>query len=163
MKSFNIVLAGMFVVLASCGKAQDESKTSTKQADSSPAKKIERKTDPVRYTRGLKLYQQNCASCHGKQGEGAENWRERDAEGKFRPPPLNGTGHTWHHPMHVLMDIIRNGTQRLGGNMPPWKDKLSDAQVKDILFWVQSQWTDEIYARWYENNQVVLENKKAGK
>lgn len=115
--------------------------------------------DAVRYTRGLKLYQQTCAACHGRQGEGAPNWQKRDVDGKFLPPPLNGTGHTWHHPMAMLVDIINNGTQRLGGNMPPWKDKLSDAQIQDILFWVQSQWPPEIYAAWYNNNQEVLRNK----
>ena len=119
---------------------------------------VARNSDPLRYTQGLRLYQQNCASCHGKQGEGTQNWRQRDAEGKFLPPPLNGTGHTWHHPMHILKDIIRNGTVRLGGKMPAMKAKLTEKQIDDILFWVQSQWTDEIYKRWFENDQAVREN-----
>jgi len=116
------------------------------------------KTDPVRYTRGLKLYQQTCGACHGKQGEGAPGWQQRDKQGKFLPPPLNGSGHTWHHPKAVLLDIINNGTLRLGGNMPAWKDKLSDDQIEDILFWVQSQWDKEIFQAWYSNNQAVEDN-----
>lgn len=128
------------------------------QDASQDMKPLVRDRDPVRYTQGLQLYQKNCSACHGKQGEGAPNWRQRDAQGKFLPPPLNGTGHTWHHPMYVLKDIVRNGTAKFGGNMPGWKDRLSEEQINLILFWVQSQWPDEIYRRWYENDRVVREN-----
>lgn len=114
--------------------------------------------DADRYTKGLGLYQQTCAACHGRQGEGAVNWQRRDEQGQYKPPPLNGSGHTWHHPKQVLMDIIRNGTVRLGGNMPAWKEKLSDAEIEDILYWVQSQWPQEIYQAWYRNNEEVMRN-----
>jgi len=117
------------------------------------------KTDPVKYTRGLELYQKNCATCHGKQAEGAVYWQNRDENGQYKPPPLNGSGHTWHHPKHVLMDIIRNGTMPLGGNMPPWKDKLSDSQIEDILYWAQTQWPKEIYQAWFRNNKEVKEGR----
>ena len=99
------------------------------------------------------LYGEHCASCHGQQGEGAFNWRKAGADGKYPPPPLNGTGHAWHHPRKVLFDVIQNGTQRIGGNMPPWKDRLNDAQIKDIIAWFQSKWSDEIYAAWYRREQ----------
>jgi len=127
------------------------------QGDAAPAA---RNSDPVRYTRGLRLYQKNCAACHGRQGEGDPNWRQRDAQGKFLPPPLNGTGHTWHHPMAVLLDIILNGTARLGGNMPAWKGRLGEREIGDILYWVQSQWSDEIYRQWFENDRVVREEMR---
>ena len=113
------------------------------------------KQDALRYTQGLKLYQQACSGCHGKQGEGAPGWQQRDKDGKFLPPPLNGRGHTWHHPRAVLLDIINDGTRRLGGNMPAWKDTLSDEQIDNILFWIQSQWDKEIYHAWYRNNQAA--------
>ena len=116
-------------------------------------------SDPVRYTRGLKLFQQTCAACHGRDGEGAPNWQKKDAQGKFLPPPLNGTGHTWHHSMQMLLDIINNGTQRLGGNMPPWRGKLTDVQIQDILFWMQSQWPRELYSAWFRNNQEILSHQ----
>ena len=114
---------------------------------------VKRSFDFAQITRGGKLYQQNCAVCHGKQGQGAPNWQKMDANGKFPPPPLNGTAHTWHHPKTVLMDTIRNGTAKLGGNMPAWKDKLSNEQINDIIAWFQSKWSDEIYSAWYEMDQ----------
>ena len=68
-------------------------------------------------------------------------------------PPLNGTGHAWHHPQKVLIDVIKNGTARLGGNMPPWKDRLSDQEIEDIIAWFKAQWPDELYAAWDRMNR----------
>ena len=101
------------------------------------------------------MFQQYCAVCHGKQAEGAPHWQKAGPDGKYPPPPLNGTAHTWHHPTKVLVDVIKNGTQRIGGNMPPWKDKLTDEQIRDIIAWFQAKWSDDIYAAWYRNNQRV--------
>ncbi len=151
----SIVLPCVMLLLMGC-----EERTQETEIDTLASEPV-LEQDPVRYTRGLKLYQQNCAACHGKQGEGALNWQQRDANGQYRPPPLNGSGHTWHHPMSVLVDIINNGTQRLGGNMPPWKGKLSNEETQDILFWVQSQWRNEIYAAWYKNNQEIIRNRSS--
>lgn len=102
---------------------------------------------------GQELFLSHCASCHGQQAQGAANWQQRDSSGTFPAPPLNGTGHAWHHPQAALEDVIRNGTARLGGKMPAWKEKLSDQEIRTILLWLQSQWPDELYAAWYRMNQ----------
>jgi len=117
------------------------------------AEPVARDFDFLQMKRGGQLFQQHCAACHGKQGQGANNWQRRDATGKMPAPPLNGTGHAWHHPSKVLIDVIQNGTQRIGGNMPPWKDKLSEPQIRDIIAWFQSKWSDEIYTAWYRNEK----------
>ena len=109
----------------------------------------QRNIDPVVYSKGQRLFLENCASCHGKQGEGAKNWRTPDAQGKNQPPPLNGTGHTWHHSPKALKVVIKNGTGKIGGNMPAWKDKLSNYEIELILTWITAQWSDEIYTSWY--------------
>jgi len=153
--SIKVISLLLLVVLAACS---EESQDSTRNINPVTVETV-LKSDVVRYTRGLKLYQQTCAACHGRHGEGAPNWQKKDAEGKFLPPPLNGTGHTWHHSMQMLVDIIDNGTQRLGGNMPPWKGKLTDAQIQDILFWIQSQWSRELYSAWFRNNQEILSHQ----
>src|SRR5690606_25758647 len=46
---------------------------------------------------GRELFQMHCAVCHGEKAEGTVNWFERDAEGQYPPPPLDGTAHAWHH------------------------------------------------------------------
>ena len=109
----------------------------------------ERDINILEYAKGQRLFQKNCAICHGKQGEGANNWRKPDANGKNPAPPLNGRGHTWHHSTQSLENTIKNGTAKIGGNMPGWKDKLSDREIKLILTWITAQWPDELYTAWY--------------
>ena len=117
--------------------------------NSSEVNTINRDIDPIQYSKGQKLFLKNCAVCHGKFGEGAKNWRKPDAQGKNPAPPLNGTGHTWHHSNKSLINTIRNGTAKIGGNMPAWKNKLSDSEIKLVLIWIKAQWPDEIYTAWY--------------
>jgi mono/diheme cytochrome c family protein len=108
-------------------------------------------TDMLR--NGQMLYQTNCASCHGVNAGGTvENWQERREDGKMPPPPLNGTAHTWHHPIKGLAHTIRNGTQTIGGNMPPWKNKLSNDEIFSIIIWLTSLWSDEVYNAWLQRN-----------
>lgn len=99
---------------------------------------------------GGKLYTKNCASCHGENAEGSANWRKRKPDGNLLPPPLNGSGHTWHHPKSLLVSIITNGTVIQGGEMPAWGDKLSPKEIEAIIFWAQSKWPKDIYKSWLE-------------
>ncbi len=112
---------------------------------------VTRNIDIKAFNRGQKLYLQNCASCHGKQAQGTTNWQQPDEDGKYPAPPLNGTAHTWHHSPKVLLNTIKNGTGKIGGNMPAWKGRLTDQEIMDILVWIQAQWPDEIYTVWYNN------------
>jgi mono/diheme cytochrome c family protein len=48
---------------------------------------------------------------------------------------------------------IKDGSLNRGGGMPPWKDKLSDADIEATLVWVQSLWPPEIYAQWQRIDQ----------
>ena len=70
------------------------------------------------------------------------------------PPPLNGTAHAWHHPRKALIYTIKNGTQAIGGNMPAWKDKLTDDEIESIILWFQSKWPDELYQAWAQRDQA---------
>ncbi|MGV6827508.1 MAG: c-type cytochrome [bacterium] len=102
---------------------------------------------------GYRLFQQHCATCHKPDASGAPNWRGQDAEGKYPPPPLNGTAHTWHHPLSVLRTVVRKGGAPVGGTMPAFGEKLDAQQIDEVLAWVQSNWPEDIYAAWYERNQ----------
>ena len=99
-------------------------------------------------SRGGALFQKYCARCHGSDAQGAHNWTKRDADGKYGAPPLNGTGHTWHHAKPALVRTIKQGTLKIGGSMPPWQDKLSDEQIEDLLGYIISLWPDEVYQIW---------------
>ncbi len=102
--------------------------------------------------RGEKVYRENCAGCHGSDASGDPNWRQPNSDGKFPPPPLNGTAHTWHHPKNMLRMTIRRGGVPLGGSMPPFGDKLSREEIDAVIAWVQSHWSDEIYSAWARRN-----------
>ena len=110
---------------------------------------VQRDVDPKVYSQGRRLFLVNCAVCHGSQGEGEKDWQKPDDEGKNLAPPLNGSGHTWHHSEKSLINTIKNGTVKIGGKMPAWKDKLSEHEIKLILTWATAQWSDEIYTAWY--------------
>ena len=98
--------------------------------------------------RGYEIFQANCVACHKSDASGTPNWREADASGKYPPPPLNGTAHTWHHPLKILRLVVNKGGLSLGGSMPGFEDKLDAKQVDDVLAWVQSNWPDDIYQVW---------------
>ena len=141
-KSYFVLFSSFLIV--SCG--QDN--TPTPQA-STEENIVSRQVDPRAFSQGKKLYQKNCAECHGKNAEGAQNWQKPDAEDKYPAPPLNGTAHSWHHSEKSLTNTIKNGTAKLGGNMPAWKGKLSDGEISLILTWIKAQWPDELYSAWY--------------
>ena len=104
--------------------------------------------------RGRDQYQQHCAVCHGRLGEGlAEDWKTPDANGNYPPPPLNGTAHTWHHPTDILLRTIENGGVPLGGVMPAFGSALNEDEAREVIAYFQSLWTDDIYARWAEINE----------
>ena len=135
------------VLLASCG---DGDKSEAKPAIEK--KFVKRDVNPRTYSHGQKLYLKNCAVCHGKHAEGDKNWQKLNQDGKYPPPPLNGTAHTWHHSNKALTNVIKNGTGKIGGNMPAWKDRMTDKDIQAILVYLQAQWSDEIYTAWYNNH-----------
>jgi mono/diheme cytochrome c family protein len=114
----------------------------------------QRVTDPEVLRRGESLYQQYCAVCHGAERQGAENWYRRLPDGTWLPPPLDGSGHTWHHPYWQLKDMIRYGAEARGGRMPGFEDILTDEDVEAIIAWLQSKWPDEIFEAWREYDDI---------
>lgn len=109
--------------------------------------------------RGNVVFQANCAGCHNPDASGTADWKQTDANGKYPPPPLNGTAHTWHHPMSILHRTVAMGGQRLGGSMPGFGENLTAAQITDVLAWVQAQWPDEIYAAWKQRNDQATQTR----
>lgn len=112
---------------------------------------VVRNLDGDQIKRGETVYVANCVNCHGQNGEATAEWRKTGPDGKYPPPPLNGTAHTWHHSTAVLKKTILEGTPPEYGSMPPWKDILTEQQVDDVIVWIKSLWPDEIYDVWYKN------------
>ena len=99
--------------------------------------------------RGKIAYQNNCVSCHMINLVGAENWKDVDEDGHRKAPPLNGTGHTWHHDDKTLHAIIKYGLAKLvnnyEGKMMGFGEKLSDKEIDSVLAYVKSFWPEEEY------------------
>ena len=101
--------------------------------------------------RGKIIYENNCVSCHQVNLVGAENWKGLDEDGHRKAPPLNGTGHTWHHDDASLHNIIKYGLAKIvkdyDGKMIGFGDKINDKQIDSVLSYIKSHWEDEIYER----------------
>lgn len=112
-----------------------------------------RKLAPEKIKRGEETYRKNCASCHGPNGEATPGWRTPGPDGRYPPPPLDGSAHAWHHSTETLEKMIQDGS--VDGAMPAWKGKLTDQQIGDVIVWIKSLWPDEVYDIWYKE----IENK----
>jgi mono/diheme cytochrome c family protein len=99
---------------------------------------------------GQGIYKAECAVCHGARLEGQANWQTRRPDGKLPAPPHDATGHTWHHPRERLAAIVTfgmvppNAPPGYDSDMPAFAGKLSDAQIDNVLAWIESQWPPEI-------------------
>ncbi len=109
--------------------------------------------DPSVVGLGVEVYAQNCASCHGANLEGEEDWQGRDEDGRLRAPPHDATGHTWHHDGELLFRLTKYGPAEVIGdpsyatNMPAYEDTLSDDEIIAVLSYIKSTWPPHIRAR----------------
>ena len=108
--------------------------------------------EPAAMQRGEKLYVEHCATCHGVKLQGAPDWRFRLPDGTYPPPPHDVSGHTWQHSDAALIRMIANGiNQTLQGGMPAFREKLSAAEMTDVLTFLKSRWgRDERRRQWWQ-------------
>ncbi|WP_072659985.1 c-type cytochrome [Mariprofundus micogutta] len=105
---------------------------------------------------GAKVFSNQCATCHGDQAEGAvDNWKVRLEDGSYPAPPLNGSGHAWHHSLPLLLQVVQQGGALFDGKMPGFGNKLNEAEQYAVIAWFQSLWGDETYQLWQEGNNAT--------
>ena len=105
-------------------------------------------TNPEAYTLGQQVYIQNCASCHGENGEGQfpDAPMQPDSTGRIGAPPHNGEGHTWHHDDDLLYQIVREGgmgNAQMFYPMPAFGEQLSEEEIEAVIFYIRTFWTEE--------------------
>ena len=104
---------------------------------------------------GKVLYLANCATCHGVNLQGNPNWRSgTDKDGQSLPPPLNGTGHTWHHSPKVLHEIIKYGLKIYDENYEGkmvGNENLTDKEIYSLLEYIESVWPEELRTNYTKN------------
>ena len=99
---------------------------------------------------GQTLYVENCASCHGVDLEGQEDWRSPGDDGVLPAPPHDETGHTWHHPDSLLFNYTKLGGKELlaaqgiefNSGMPGFADTLSDLEILNVIAYIKSTWPE---------------------
>lgn len=102
---------------------------------------------------GKQIFTQHCSACHGTKAQGiVKDWKQRNPDGSFPAPPLDGSAHAWHHPLSVLVRQINEGGVKLGGTMPAFGDTLSDEEVIAAIAYFQSFWDEQTYDRWVQMN-----------
>lgn len=105
--------------------------------------------DLVVIQEGEKIYQAQCAACHGRYLEGQPEWRTRDASGYLPAPPHDATGHTWHHADDLLFEITKYGPSVVINDanyktkMPAYENILSDEEIVAVLSFIKNTWPDE--------------------
>lgn len=77
---------------------------------------------------GGRVFQQNCAVCHGENGEGHAEVAQA--------PALDASEHAWHHPDGQLQEIIQKG----GTQMPGFEDMLSNDEIIAVIRYFQTLW-----------------------
>lgn len=107
--------------------------------------------DQALVMQGKAIYAANCAACHGEALQGQPNWRERMSNGRLPAPPHDKTGHTWHHPDALLIDMVKNGlvagrTAPPGyqSDMPAYGTIMTDEEIIAVLAYIKSSWPSQV-------------------
>ena len=109
--------------------------------------------EPRRIAAGQLVYDAHCASCHGRNLEGQPDWMSRLPNGRFPAPPHDDSGHTWHHPNEVLFALTKHGMkppyapEGYASDMPAFAGILSDDDIRNVLAFIQSRWSDRVRTR----------------
>ncbi|MBW8011187.1 MAG: cytochrome c [Chloroflexi bacterium] len=77
---------------------------------------------------GAQVYSNNCAVCHGENGEGHASTP--------LAPALNDREHAWHHADGQLQELILEG----GIEMPAFEEILEDQEVVAVIRYFQTWW-----------------------
>lgn len=106
-------------------------------------------------TRGKAVYAEKCASCHGGKLEGQEGWQTPAAKvADKKAPPLDATGHAWHHSDADLTAAIVRGSEP----MPAYGEVLKDEDIQALVAYMKSTWPAATLAQQPKESAV----KKAG-
>lgn len=97
---------------------------------------------------GRRVYEAQCAACHGARGEGQPHWERLNAAGELPAPPHDRSGHTWKHSDGMLYRIVAEGwrdpfnkTQRL--TMPAYKETLQPSEIRAVIDYLKTMWTPQ--------------------
>ena len=98
--------------------------------DGSGYPKLKKPAQPADYARGEQVYAQNCALCHGAEGQG-----QRSGDRQVFPPLWGPRSFNWGAGMHQ----VNNAAAFIHANMPLGKGKsLTEQQAWDVALFMDS-------------------------
>ncbi len=103
----------------------------------------ETQAGPATLAAGQAIYEANCATCHGINGEGEPNWKVPDANGLYPAPPHDSSGHTWHHADALLLQVIRDGSGVPNSKMLAYGTILTPAEIEEALGYIKTFWAQD--------------------
>lgn len=116
----------LLLLLAGAGFVASDGLAHSHSAQAAPA--AQTPTDPPSAREGHAIYQENCAPCHGTQG-----WGDGPTAAQLSNPPT-----ALADPQIARAAIPNDWFQvtkegRMALFMPPWKNRLSDAEIWDVV------------------------------
>jgi S-disulfanyl-L-cysteine oxidoreductase SoxD len=103
---------------------------------SRPAAPIPPASSPEAVATGANLAQQHCVRCPMEGGPGAAAAAQDQAGQAW-------TGHAWHHPDSLLVQMIADGVSRPTGVMPPFGSVLRPEEIHTLIAFIKTLWTPE--------------------
>ena len=109
--------------------------------------------DPAQIALGADVYAKHCAACHGGKLEGQPNWKEKLPNGRWPAPPHDDSGHTWHHSDRWLFEVVEKGmvppnsSRGHQSDMPAFGERLSNTEIRAVLAYIKSHWSEETMRR----------------
>jgi mono/diheme cytochrome c family protein len=99
---------------------------------------------PDAVARGEELYLAHCVACHGINGVG-ENPADIYAmdEYGFVAPPMDDSGHAWHHTDEQLIQMTLEGSPR-NPRMAAFKNVLTEEDTGALVEYIKSLWSPYI-------------------
>jgi mono/diheme cytochrome c family protein len=101
-------------------------------------------TTPDVRASGEELYGAYCSVCHGVNGVG-ENPADKYAQDEYGyiAPPMDDSGHAWHHTDEQLIRTILEGSPR-NPRMAAWKHVLTEDDAIKLVEYIKSLWSPYI-------------------
>lgn len=95
--------------------------------------------------RGARLYQEECARCHGADLKGEPGWETIGPDGRTKAPPHDESGHTWMHSEAELLGWVKSGLADVVApgrvsDMPAFGGRLSDDDIRAVLSFIRDRW-----------------------